>query len=493
VLVNVLGGKCESSIIRKHQEEITSSPRVKLLLSERRKNGEIPHHHYRKWYGALCVWFISAVIFNVGCAKHESVYLRKFPYPYEAALTICSDLDETESMEKFLSIQEFLNSNRETPLGTGLGLEIGNSFWFYNQYNQLLKSNPKDTTYINSTYSGNPDRGISLFDGTSDTLSLYGGTILKLIRSGYVDCLHSYGEFAEGGFKRDLASRAVDLWKSESLSTDVFINHGGAGNNDNLGSLPRFRGDNPGAVEYHTDLTIPLGIKFLWRGQVTHCIGQDGCFSLINFAKMGYEYFQDILSWDIDYPHDNSLVHTYTLDDGQKVFEFVRFIDSWGKYPSARQEHLPYQLGPKVVDELIRRQGYLIQYTHLGTGKQPPYLSAPTVAALRYMKKKHDDGQLFVTTTSKLLNYYVHSKYLYWHPVTNKDSLCIIIDSISNEVEGSFIPSEKDLEGITFYLPPDKKVSLKVQGNPVSFVENANDKSGQRSISVPWNELTFSF
>ena len=351
----------------------------------------------------ICFIFVILAILIEGCGKGGDVCLRKFPYPYEAVLAICSDLDDTDSIEKFLSIQEFLGSTKKTPFGTGLGLEVGNSFWFYNQYNQLLKDSSKNTTYINSIYSGIPDRGISLFDGTSDTLSPYAGVMLKLIRAGYIDCLHSYGEFAEGGFRRDLAVRAVDFVKSESLSVDVYINHGGAGNNDNIGPPSHFRGDNPSAIEYHTDLTVPLGIKYLWRGQVTHCIGQDADFSLVNFAKMVYEYFQDLLNTEIGYPHDNSLVHIHTLDDGQKMFEFIRYINPLGKYPLARQEYMQYQLGPEVIDELIGRKGYLIFYTHLGANKHQPYLSSHALDVLRYIKKKNDEAKLLVTTTTKLL------------------------------------------------------------------------------------------
>jgi hypothetical protein len=63
ILVNVLGEKPESPKIRKLQEEIKSSPRVKLLLSERRKNREIPHHPYRKWYGAH---WVLATLADIG-------------------------------------------------------------------------------------------------------------------------------------------------------------------------------------------------------------------------------------------------------------------------------------------------------------------------------------------------------------------------------------------------------------------------------------------
>jgi hypothetical protein len=63
VLVNVLGEKPESSKIRKLQEEIRSSPRVKLLFSERGKDGKIPFHPYRKWYGAH---WVLATLADIG-------------------------------------------------------------------------------------------------------------------------------------------------------------------------------------------------------------------------------------------------------------------------------------------------------------------------------------------------------------------------------------------------------------------------------------------
>jgi hypothetical protein len=63
VLVNVLGEKPESSKIRKLQEEIKKSTRVKLLLSERRKGGKIPFHPYRKWYGAH---WVLATLADIG-------------------------------------------------------------------------------------------------------------------------------------------------------------------------------------------------------------------------------------------------------------------------------------------------------------------------------------------------------------------------------------------------------------------------------------------
>jgi len=59
VLVNVLGKASESVEIVKLQERITSSPRVRLLLSERGEDGKIPFGPYSKWYGAH--WVLASL------------------------------------------------------------------------------------------------------------------------------------------------------------------------------------------------------------------------------------------------------------------------------------------------------------------------------------------------------------------------------------------------------------------------------------------------
>ena len=79
-----------------------------------------------------------------------SVNLRKFPYPFNAALTICSDIDGT-SFKDFLEIHKFLNTEKTTSLGKGLNIPIGDSFWMYDDpniadsafsYFKDLKGNP---------------------------------------------------------------------------------------------------------------------------------------------------------------------------------------------------------------------------------------------------------------------------------------------------------------------------------------------------------------
>ena len=64
-----------------------------------------------------------------------NVKIRKFPYPYKCALSISSDIDNASSVESFVQFMDFLNSETKTVYGPGLGLEVGNSFWFFNGSN----------------------------------------------------------------------------------------------------------------------------------------------------------------------------------------------------------------------------------------------------------------------------------------------------------------------------------------------------------------------
>ncbi|MHA2245314.1 MAG: hypothetical protein ACXADY_10145 [Candidatus Hodarchaeales archaeon] len=59
ICTNVLGQDIDSDKIKKLQQEIKSSPRVKQLLLERDKNGKIPFHPYKKWYGAH--WVLTSL------------------------------------------------------------------------------------------------------------------------------------------------------------------------------------------------------------------------------------------------------------------------------------------------------------------------------------------------------------------------------------------------------------------------------------------------
>ena len=84
---------------------------------------------------------ISFALLLTSCEKQ--VELRKFPYPYKAAFTICSDIDNTETVEEFIKIHNIIN---RTDTDSCLGLDIGDSFWFYNEQQELNRSGDFDSS-----------------------------------------------------------------------------------------------------------------------------------------------------------------------------------------------------------------------------------------------------------------------------------------------------------------------------------------------------------
>lgn len=99
------------------------------------------------------------------------VTLRKFPYPFKCALSICSDLDATDTIERYITLQKYICGCGKTPLGEGLNLEMGNSFWFFRN---------------------SPVPGFSYFKDLTGTKSKESSIIYELIRSGHIDVLHSW-------------------------------------------------------------------------------------------------------------------------------------------------------------------------------------------------------------------------------------------------------------------------------------------------------------
>ena len=49
----------------------------------------------------------------------QIVSLRKFPYPYRAAMSISSDIDRTETLEEFLEIRKICQYQRNDKHGRG--------------------------------------------------------------------------------------------------------------------------------------------------------------------------------------------------------------------------------------------------------------------------------------------------------------------------------------------------------------------------------------
>lgn len=313
------------------------------------------------------------------------------PSPSLATLAICSDLDGTPDSATYFELMRFLNTTQETTMGPGVGLEIGNSIHF--------DVPPDELSYWNAS------------EGDREKFR-------ALIRSGHIDCLHSYGDLAT---TRAHAARALDELAKYDCKLTVWVDH--AQGPTNFGAdIMEGHGDELGHPAYHADLTISYGIRHVWRGRVSTVIGQDRPFSLRSIASnrhplasartIAKESIKQVLALrgHLKYrPHaGNPLVVETPLRDGQPIREFIRCNPSWGGVSCHdRGDAIHEVLNHRFLDRLVERGGPCILYTHLGKlerGETLHQFRPAVVAAFRLLAGYQQADKLRVTTTARLLD-----------------------------------------------------------------------------------------
>jgi hypothetical protein len=407
-------------------------------------------------------------------AKEAAISLRKFPYPYRAGLSISSDIDWTDSVEKFRQIQDYLSSTRSTPMGKGLGLDVASSFLFWE----------------------NPDKTIHYF--MSDEVR---DMILEYIRMGQIDALHSFGK--KDDFQRTDAIRALNELRSRGIHLDVWIDHTTSA--DNFGDdVTLGYGDHADRKEYHADITIDYGIKFVWMGRLSMIAGQacpltlrsfadiydrDHVFaSITNIAKEFSKHILGLLGSKKYKMHgNNDLLQLTALDDGRNVYEFMRFDDYWqGVSTGADGKRLSYLISPVNLKRLIDRSGYMVVYTHLGNNVDCLSAICPeTLAALKGLAQENENGNIYITSTSKLLRYYLLQKYLKWSGSCRGRQCDIHIVSVEDPLAGSYVPSIGQLEKITFYVPDKNQCRVFINQQEIPTIrKNDRDYTQRDSITI---------
>ena len=397
----------------------------------------------------------------------NNIKLRKFPFPYKCGLSICSDLDGCEDISKYIEIQKFLCTNSATKIGEGIDLEVGNSFWFFRN-------------------SAKP--GISYFQNLSKKETYYTPILRELIEAGIIDVIHTYGDFNNGGFERKYAEIALDEIKKKNLVINTWVNHGNRLNVQNIGNLKWFNGDNKKSSYYHMDLVKEIGIKYFWISQVTHLVGQDAKYSLNNLAKNQIQRGLALKYWRKQIPpfFSNKLLEEVKLRDNSIIKAFMRFINPWGKYSYTDINNIPYQINRTILMELIKNQGYLVLYTHLGNNSlNSTLIPENSKKHLLELAKEYYNGNIFITTTTRLLNYNEVTNGIKFKINIENGFYVIIIDGSDPNLDKNM------LEGITLYTDEPEKTLVKFRDEILITQTNGKDFTGRFSISIPWIKNEF--
>lgn len=246
------------------------------------------------------------------------------------------------------------------------------------------------------------------------------------------DSLHTWGDYMFArtrGFDRSDAEEALTWLRRIAFRPRVWVDHSQfTGNMLHLhrtGAIPEFR-DASGHVYpnplYTLDLVHEAGVRYLWDGTVTPVLGQD--------IPMGD------LSWTLEHAGDrrtglalyarrriraglrpgtvpsardaNRAYRRHRFPDGRSFYIFQRH----GQWPLADIDGLGVLLAPARMDELVRRGGVCIAYTHLGKRPaarmaDPVHVPPQTRHALEHVAGLFKKGRLMLSGTARLLDHLV--------------------------------------------------------------------------------------
>ncbi len=407
----------------------------------------------------------------------STVELRKYPYPYRAMLAICSDLDETPDRHAYWEIMRFLNTTETTSMGPGVGLEVGNSIYF--------DMPPDQFAYWNTDDAGRE-------------------MVRNLIRSGHIDCLHSYGDLAT---TRSHAGRALDELAKHDCRLEVWVDHGTAATNFGA-DIMQGHGDEPGHAAYHADLTCDYGINYVWRGRVTSVIGQDapaslgGIFTLqhplASVRTVAKEAAKRVLTRCGNHKYamhaGNVLSRQIRLGDGHNVEEFIRCNPHWGGVSCGdRATRLGEVITAGFLDQLLEQRGACILYTHLGKIRDRHQIfPESTRQVLRLLADYRNAGRILVTTTRRLLAYCravreVSARLL---RAERGPVLELTANPSTHALKRSLGLS--DLDGLTLYVSGTRPVRVLWNGAEVKGTRiHPADDTDTVSVSLPWRRLSF--
>jgi hypothetical protein len=405
--------------------------------------------------------------------EHFTPALRSLPYPYKAILAICSDLDETPAAEVYWETMRFLNTRVTTPMGEGVGLEVGNTIYFDMPPGQFA-------------YWSTDDSGRSM--------------ARALMASGHIDCLHSYGDLAT---TRAHAERALEELRRHNLSLKVWIDHAVAPTNFGA-DIMRGHGDEFGHPAYHADLTLAAGVRYVWRGRVSSIIGQDSpvntatsrthCHPRASTRTVLKEAAKQILGRNgrskYAFHATNRVCAPARLRDGQPVIEFLRC----NPHPKGLDfgdtgRGISEVLTREFFDRLVERQGFSVLYTHLGKlrGRQ---FDQNAVESFRLLARYQDEGKVLVTTTRRMLDFRCAMQRVTVRGVRDGSKAVIEIETKTGGPASDAAVSRAELEGLTFFVPTPDNTEIRFNG--VVFPEvvvNPPDESGRGSVSIPWSRL----
>jgi hypothetical protein len=399
--------------------------------------------------------------------------VRSWPYPFQAGVAISNDA-EYMSFDFFEELMAFLNTENQTILGQGLGIEFTSSMFHFS-------ANP----YNFSVFAGAaPDAKCTKCAHRID----------EYLREGWIDTLHAYGDFDHaGGFERAHAVRCLEHLKKIGVSINVFSNHGGVENIQNVGRDASYhRGDHKGHLAYHTDLWKEMGIRYAWTdSMVTHSLKPSPQTIRQRLGSLRRSFMRDTAGGYFK-AHDSGVLKIIRLNDDLNVEGFLRFRGTGVNAPNLSS--LGYQLDQIPWQEFYQNGEGIVLYQHFGVLyrvngrcvaatiqaiKQRPEVY---LAPFRFLAKEFAEGRLWVAGCARFLNY-----------LKMRDEIRVTCGQdgfVRLQLNATTSNPREMLQGLTIYIDPANFRGLIFEGAEVPFQFNGPDSTDRYSVTVPVQKLS---
>lgn len=449
----------------------------------------------------------DAVTFSKG------VRLRRYPFPYKAALAVSNDTDGMD-WTAFEEWHAFVSGSGPSAYGDGLGLEIGDSFWIWSDRGAFALRHAPPWADQNRP-------------------SPEAGRITELVEAGWLDTLHSFGDWEpQYQLSRLDIVRAFELLDALELRPPVYVNHGGGLRYHNIGGpwAAYQSGDDPDSDFYHLGAALTHGFRFFWTdvmfendrlGEYMRPAARSDLHSYplhrwtMVSERNGRAQRGEVRDVLTGIPADrarnvaqhlaNSLIIPAIGRDGSPFWGFKRFRGHEG--PNAANFALQASTGN--LDLLEQGEGACVIYQHFGVWRAigrpkthdsqresaTPLLDESAVWAFRDIAERQAAGRLFVTTTGRLLAYLHLRDTLTYSVEATEGGLDIALRGIDCPVSGNGpLPSRDALQGLCFLVPADAgEVRLRIGDSGSLDVRREPDplNPDYDAVYLPWQRLEF--
>jgi len=419
-----------------------------------------------------------------GVAGGGRARLRKYPYPYTAAVTVASDIDSA-SYNRFSAVHALFCGSEVIRPGTvawktlglteesrwydrsaggvgGLGLELADTFFLI-----------ADDTSM-GMYRFDP-QGQMFREDYSDGHNAC-EAIREWIRRGEIDAFHGFLHYTRDQVLT-LLEKFYLLCEREGIAKPfTWINHSvsvcptglcpDSLRPNRYYSLAReiarfalgplagrrrrpiywrqrwYSGARPGTQYYINDILRANGLRYVWLEA-----GQDDLPNTIALP----EYWHG---------GQSSILEPVTMDDGVRYYHFRR---CYGKVLAPRGVTVALRTSRVAFDasmlfstanleHLCSVQGTCILFTHWTHPRSLPVQDG-TIGNFHRLRAYRDQGKIWVTRLSKLLEWTRLRTFLKYSVVLESGRLIIDIDSVDDPLFGRRDPRPRDCDGMAFDVP----------------------------------------